>query len=201
MPLWTEKCNGRKKQNGCKKSNIQKDKLEQIVLDTVIKAISKPDVLDKLVQHLLDVQEKIAGKSTRLASLTKDKREIETSLDNIMKAVEMGVVNNTTQRRMNELETQLKNIEEQMLIERAKTTQLLSADTIRAYYQQAILQEPKLLSNYLIKHMVLYDDRVEITLNSPQMGSPEKSQGFPLFISQKYCVRYYEAEMYAIVVI
>lgn len=64
-----------------------------------------------MVSHLLDAQEKIAGKSTRLASLTKDKREIETALDNIMKAVEMGVVNNTTQRRMNELETQLKNVE------------------------------------------------------------------------------------------
>lgn len=27
---------------------------------------------------------------------------------------------------------------------------------------------------------------VEITLNSPQMGSPERPQGFPLFISQEY---------------
>ena len=62
-----------------------------------------------------------------------------------------------------------------------------------------LLQEPKLLSNYLIKHMVLYDDRVEITLNSPQMGSPEKSQGFPLFISQPYRVQYYESKMYATV--
>ena len=52
-------------------------------------------------------------------------------------------------------------------------------------------------SNYLIKHMTLYDDRVEITLNSPQMGSPEKSQGFPLFISQKYKIQHYHIEMYA----
>ena len=47
--------------------------------------------------------------------------------------------------------------------------------------------------------MVLYDDRVEITLNSPQMGSPDRPQGFPLFISQKHSVRYYETEMYATV--
>lgn len=191
------KCSGRKKQNGCQKSNIQKDRLEQIILDTVIEAIGKPEVLEKLVAHLLDAQEKIASKSTRLASLTKDKREIETALDNIMKAVDMGVVNNTTQRRMNELENQLKNIEEQMLIEKAKTTQLLSADTIREYYKQAILQKPKLMSNYLIKHMTLYDDRVEITLNSPQMGIPERPQGFPLFISQKYKIQHYQIEMYA----
>ena len=59
--------------------------------------------------------------------------------------------------------------------------------------------EPKLLSNCLIKGMVLCDDRVEITLNSPQMGSPEKPQGFPLFISKPYRVHYYESEIYAVV--
>ena len=59
------------------------------------------------------------------------------------------------------------------------------------------LQEPQLMSNYLIKHMTLYDDRVEITLNSPQMGSPERPQDFPLFISQKYKIQHYQIEMYA----
>ncbi len=48
----------------------------------------------------------------------------------------------------------------------------------RKVYLQALKLEPKLLIDYLIKEIRLYDDKMEITFNSPIKISPDKNQGF-----------------------
>ncbi len=55
-----------------------------------------------------------------LSSLYKEKVETQNTLDNIMKAVEQGVVNNTTNKRMIELESKLEDIVRQIIIEKVK---------------------------------------------------------------------------------
>ncbi len=39
-------------------------------------------------------------------------------------------------------------------------------------YINALKCEPKMLINYLLKEIIFYDDRVEITFNSPIKNSP-----------------------------
>ncbi len=95
-----------------------------------------------------------------------------------MKAVELGVVNNTTNKRMKELELLLENLERQILIKKSKSNAKLSKENIQEYYLQALKLEPKLLIDYLIKEIRLYDDKIEITFNSPIKTSPDNNQGF-----------------------
>lgn len=55
-----------------------------------------------------------------LTSLYKEKAETQNTLNNIMKAVEQGVINNTTNKRMIELENKLEDIERQIIVEKSK---------------------------------------------------------------------------------
>lgn len=47
---------------------------------------------------------------------------------------------------------------------------------------QALSLEPKLLINYLVKQITLYDDKIEIQFNAPIKASPddESRRGFSL---------------------
>lgn len=118
-----------------------------------------------------------------LTFLQKELRQVETSLNNIVAAIERGVISNTTTKRLQELEKQQENLQRQILIEKSKTTVRITEKEIRAYFEQALSLEPQMLINYLVKQIILYDDKMEIIFNSPMqdgIGS-DNSQGFSFY--------------------
>ncbi len=78
---------------------------------------------------------------------------------------------------MEDLEFQIEELDRQILIQKNKNSFKILKEEIEEYYLQALKLEPKLLINYLIKEIRLYDDRIEITFNSPIKISPDKNQG------------------------
>lgn len=46
---------------------------------------------------------------------------------------------------------------------------------MREFYRQALELEPQMLINYLIKEIILYDDKIEIYFNSPIKINNDKS--------------------------
>jgi len=73
--------------------------------------------------------------SAKYELLRKEKRQVDSALANVMKAVEAGVVNKTTQARMQELEEQPSEIEKQMFIEKNKMLAEILEEKIREYYE------------------------------------------------------------------
>lgn len=174
------KCLGRKRQNGCQKSMIGKDYLENLIITTTVDELSKPQNMNSLVKGLLKIQEQQSNGTPILNLLTKEKRQTENAISNIMTAIEKGVITNTTTKRLKELEEQQENLEKQILIERSKTAVKLTERDIREYYEQALKLEPQMLINFLINEILLFDDKIEIHYNSPIKISPddENNQGF-----------------------
>ena len=54
----------------------------------------------------------------------------------------------------------------------------MSEQDIREFYESALMLEPQMLVNYLIKEVVLYDDKIIIRFNNPLRTSPDDGQGF-----------------------
>lgn len=164
---------------------IRKEILEDFIVNEVIAGLHKPHIMEKAVKGLLAIQEQQTNGTPILKMLAKEKRQTENAIQNIMTAIEKGVITNTTTKRLKELETQQENLERQILIERSKTAVKLSENDIRQYYEQALRLEPQMLIDYLIKEIVLYDDKIEIYYNSPIRISPDNSQGFSLYFAKK----------------
>ena len=172
------KCKGRKRKlNDCRKASVRKEKLEQIVLDTIMNRLTDKGFMDKFVQDVLAEQEKRSRERSSLQTLLKEQRQNETTLNNILSAIEKGVVNNTTQKRMKELEERQEELERLILIERSKQSAYYSESQIREYYEQVLQAEPQTLINFLIKQIILYDDKIEIYFNTPTTG-PDNVRGF-----------------------
>lgn len=173
------KCRGRKARlNDCKKAAVRKDILENIVLGNIIEELGKRKKLNEIVNGLMILQEKQAQANTVLNLLNKEKRATENAIDNIMNAIEQGGSTNTAMKRLRELEARQEELERMILIEKSKTAVTLTEKDIREYYEQALALDPKMLITYLIKEIVLFDDRIEITYNSPIRISSDESRGF-----------------------
>ena len=161
------KCLGKKRHTtNCNKQTVRKEILEDLVIKILIEQLNSPKTLDKITNNILKVQENEDCGNTLLVSLNKEKIETQKVLDNILKAVEQGVINNTTNKRMTELEKKLEDIERQIIVEKSKTNFKLTKEDILNYFNDALKLEPQLLINYLVKQIILYDDKMQICFNS-----------------------------------
>ena len=52
---------------------------------------------------------------------------------------------------------------------------------MKTFYLQALSLEPKILIDYVIDEIKVYEDKLEIKFNSPIKRSPDDNQGFFLF--------------------
>ena len=148
------KCLGRKRNNGCKKSMIRKETLEDFVLDNILSILQNKKYMSSIIETLLKVQAQ-ENLNSLLSSLTKERKQTETTLNNVMRAVEQGIINNTTNKRMKELELQIEELDRQILIQKSKNSFKISKEEIQEFYIQALELEPKLLIDYLIKEIRL----------------------------------------------
>ncbi|HIT62483.1 MAG TPA: hypothetical protein IAC38_03415 [Candidatus Caccovivens faecavium] len=122
------------------------------------------------------MQEDMESGNSFLSSLYKEKVETQNTLDNIMKAVEQGVVNNTTNKRMIELESKLEDIVRQIIIEKSKTNFKLTKEDILTYLNDALKLEPQLLINYIVNQIILFDDKMQIYFNSPTIKTTNENK-------------------------
>lgn len=78
-------------------------------------------------------------------------------------------------KRMNELEEQLKILEDKITVENFKQQKQLSYENVVAYLQKAILLKPKPLILTLIQNIVVYDDKLDIFFNYTNENNPDDS--------------------------
>ena len=177
------KCIGRKKDNnGCIKTQIPKEFLEEFVSNVIIEKLIDTQNIDTIIAEIMRRQN--LNENSNLKMLSNEKSRIDRALDNLVTAIENGITSNTTNKRLHDLEKQQEEIERQMLIERSKTVVKLNERDIRQYYEQALRLEMPMLINFLVKEIVLYNDKIEIYFNTPIKTSPddESRRGF-LFYS------------------
>lgn len=177
------KCIGRKKDNnGCIKTQIPKDFLEEFVSNVIIEKLIDTQNIDTIIAEIMRRQN--LNENGNLKMLSNEKSRIDRALDNLVTAIENGITSNTTNKRLHDLEKQQEELERQILIERSKTAVKLNERDIRQYYEQALRLEMPMLINFLVKEIVLYNDKIEIYFNTPIKTSPddESRRGF-LFYS------------------
>ena len=183
--MYYYKCSGRKQNSGCKKEVVRKDFLEKIIFDKLLKCISNPDIIKKIVKELLRRQERLINENSLVKTLIKEEKQAQIALSNIVSAIENGVYNKTTQKRMQELETQIESLQSQIIVEKNKTVVRITEKDIRNNFKQALTLKPDMLIESFVQKIELFDDKIIIILNSPIQKSPDDDRGF--LICEKAC--------------
>lgn len=182
------KCIGKKVYHtNCEKTPVPKNDLEELISNVIIEQMSSQDNLDIIVAELMKRQQK--NENNNLKMLLNEKSRVDTCLNNLITAIENGIVSKTTTKRLHELEQQQENLEKQILIEEHNNSMKLTEKDILQFYRQALSLEMPMLINFLVKEIVLYNDKIEIYFYTPSNTSPDDNRGFLLCeIKEKlYC--------------
>lgn len=160
---------------------IRKNILENFVIELILESLSSEKILNQLVKGLLKLQEEQIKENSTLQYLKRELKQVELSINNIMKAIEQGGTSNTVMKRLRDLEERQTTLERNIILEKSKITIRLTEKEIREHYKQALELNPQMLINFLIKEIILFDDKMEIIYNSPLNTSPDDSQGFSFY--------------------
>ena len=123
--------------------------------------------MDYIVQSLLALQESQIKANSTLSILEREQKQNESAMANIMTAVERGFYTASANKRMKELEDRQAELERLIIIERSKMQVKVSEKEIRAYYEAALLQEPQMLINFIIREIIVFDDEITSTSITP----------------------------------
>ena len=83
---------------------IRKEVLEEFVINIIVDELSKKETMDTLVNSLLREQERQCVQNPRLTTLLREKAKVDKALDNLVAALEQGIMSATTNNRLHELE-------------------------------------------------------------------------------------------------
>lgn len=122
-------CYGRKRLKNCNKKYLQKEYIERIVSQEAA-ALLTDECIDELATMAVSQSDRDLRENTRIPELTDKLNEIDSAINNIVKAFEKGVCSDTLVNRMNELESEKKDIlkqlkEEEKLISRIDKDQIV----------------------------------------------------------------------------
>ena len=70
------------------KSMVRKEVIEELVINTTIEKLSEPKIMNYIVSELLQIQAQQLKENTVLKVLEKQKRQVDTALNNLVCAVE-----------------------------------------------------------------------------------------------------------------
>lgn len=161
------KCNNAKYRHTCDKKTVKKDWIEDIVIKHTREMMMKDNVIEDIAAIVFQNYQK---ENPAIKLLKERLNEIEMALNNLLKAIEEGIITSTTKQRMIELghtraELNTKLIKEEM--KKPKVTRdglitwLKQFQTMRLETKE---QKQRLIDCF-VNSVYLYDDKIVIVFN------------------------------------
>lgn len=154
-------CYKRKKDGACKKACIRKETIETLVVDITINALSDPSNLDLLAEKVIEEYDNEAERH-ELALLIKEKKAAEKALENLLSAIEQGIILNSTKDRLAENERKVGELDRKIATLQSAERKRPTKEEILSHVSAALAKKPLLMIRTLIDRIILYDDKVEI---------------------------------------
>lgn len=161
------RCNGVRYHSGCDKKNIKKNLIEDFVVNRVAQTICDDEFINGLVTQILEYQ---SEENKVLPILQSQLRDVEKKIENLITAIENGICNVSTKRRLDELEKRQRELEIDISNEKVQNKGV-SEPEIRKFFEQfngidtSVLANRRKLTNVFVNAIYLYDDELKLILN------------------------------------
>ena len=189
------KCSTKKDNpTACEKTTYRQADIENIVLSVTHSLLCRYDNLEIIANEIVRLHNQKTANSSVINLLNTDKNSTQKGIDNLMKAIEEGIITSSTKKRLSELENKLSEIEDKIAIEKCKLEKQLKKEDVIKYIKTAIKKEALGLVQLLIRKIVAYEDRLEIYYNFTLDEEPDRpnAESQVLFLPDKKHVNVYE---------
>ena len=161
------KCGNHKRADGCHQRIFRKDVIEKLVIDRAIQLIHEDNVIDFVAECASRIQKQ---ESTMLPVLEAQLREVQASIDNMIKAIEMGIITASTKERLEALEDDKKK-----LLSAIATEKMEHPDIPKEFFEYWLsrlvsgdIESPeyrKMIADIFINSIYVLDDGLKLGLN------------------------------------
>ena len=161
------KCSGAKRLKDCDKKAVRKDWIERVVVRLTMQRVMDEEKINRLIDAILVMQEQ---EDTTTPALRSQLAETESSIGNILKAIEQGIFTPSTKQRLDELEAR----KEEILVN-IQTAELqkpkLTREQMTAWFEQFRHGDPenrdfqKRLIDTFVNSVYVFDDKLVLTYN------------------------------------
>lgn len=161
----------RKKRAKCNTKPVQKQWLEDAVINATTQMLSSVNNVKAIAQNIFEVHKKETADNTALKLIERKRAEAVKAQNNIIRAIEKGIITDATKSRLTELEAQIAQYDIEINKEKAHSYAFLTADDIEMYLSKFVFESSddikvrKLIVNTFIREVILYDDEIVITYN------------------------------------
>ena len=161
------KCASAKRKQGCKLKAVKQHWIEQAVVMTTIRQVLRDDVIDRISDTLVALQEQ---ENTKLPSFQQQLRECEKAIQNMLNAIQAGILTSSTKQRLEELEARreelnLSIMQEQLQKPRFTKKQVVDWIDRFKYGNPDDLEYRKQIIDIFVNAVYVYEDRLVFTYN------------------------------------
>lgn len=101
------KCSGAKRHLGCTRKAIRKEWIERVAVLLTIQRVLQDEEIDRIADAIIELQEK---EDTTLPVMRQQLQECEKAIDNMLNAIQMGILTASTKDRLEQLEAQREDL-------------------------------------------------------------------------------------------
>ena len=191
----------------CKKRAVRQDWIEGLVLRHIIRLVKNMDLLEYIAENTYQYFLAQNTDTTYTKSLQKALDETERAINNLLRAIEAGIFNESTKDRMNELQEQKTELKMALAAAKLKEDMGLKKEHILFFLHQFTNMDysdidcQKRLIKTFLNTVFVYDDKVVLTFNysgdDRTMTLPEIDGGLGHSICVPSCVVHHETKRLA----
>lgn len=161
------KCGGAKRKLGCKRKAVKKDWIEEVVVRITVSKVLTDEAIDRIADAILEIQNE---GDTLTPTLHQQLRECEKGIENLINAIQMGILTSSTKERLEELEKQREALKLSLLqaqMERPKYSKEYIVSWISRFKYGNIHDKAyrKEIIDIFVNSVYLYDDHLVFAYN------------------------------------
>lgn len=161
------KCVSVKYHRGCDKKTVKKLWIENLVIEQIRKIIFNDELIENLADTVMELQ---GAENTALPLLRRQYAETQRGIDNLLNAIQQGILTPSTKQRMEELEQSKNELSVEIIKEEMAKPTLTKEQIVFWFHRFRKLNTNKLehrrrLIDSFINAIFLYDDKMIITFN------------------------------------
>ncbi len=157
----------KKKRAECRKRPVKKEWIEDLVVSETMKMVMDDAAIEAIVSMLMDLQDR---ENVNLPLYEQQLRETNTAIQNLLNAIQQGILTKSTKGRLEELEARKEELETRIACEKLakpKVSAEFMTFWLHRFRKLDVRQKShrKMLIDTFINAIFLYDDKIVITFN------------------------------------
>ena len=161
------KCGGAKRRLGCKRKAVKKHWIERVAVVTTVERVLQDAEINRIADAIVALQDK---EDTTIPALREQLKECEKGIENMLNAIQMGILTTSTKTRLEELEARQNKLKLSIMqaeLQKPKYTkeQIVSWINRFKYGDVDDTEYQKQIIDTFINAIYVFDDKLVFTYN------------------------------------